>query len=164
MELVKRRTGTNHRFYDVNREIEIVSVLVTTTTTTTNIGIYILCVCHKSHITNNITSQGSMTYNQSSIFVKQQSEYTDSSVYLVVWSFFNKFLAPPPQKKKFVTTTTRLTRRIRTCACGPSNNSTMNVNETTTKTIQLRLHLVRHGETMANLQNNVIGQSDSVSF
>ena len=28
---------------------------------------------------------------------------------------------------------------------------------------QLRLHLVRHGETVANLQENVIGQSDSVT-
>jgi hypothetical protein len=26
----------------------------------------------------------------------------------------------------------------------------------------VRLHLVRHGETIANVQNNVIGQTDSV--
>ena len=34
----------------------------------------------------------------------------------------------------------------------------------TNATIHLRLHLVRHGETIANLQNKVIGQSDSVSI
>jgi hypothetical protein len=28
--------------------------------------------------------------------------------------------------------------------------------------ITLRLHLVRHGETIANVQQNAIGQSDSV--
>ena len=40
-----------------------------------------------------------------------------------------------------------------------------NITTATTKaTIQLRLHLVRHGETVANSQNNVIGQSDSVRF
>jgi hypothetical protein len=41
-----------------------------------------------------------------------------------------------------------------------------NSSGTTTRStiIQLRLHLVRHGETISNLENKVIGQSDSVCF